>query len=149
MRVDDRAPGVPNTDRNPDSWANQPFWALIRTVASRLAQTATRYPGAEIIRGSEAYASKQCGKCGMLNDKLRCSRTFSCGSCDAKGDRDVHAARNILLWFLSFHMVKAGCETCRHIAPAVIVWALAPEVPYFPKTAGGIFQNSRCCLWVV
>jgi putative transposase len=66
---------------------------------ARLVQTATWYPGSRILRGSEAYTSKQCGRCGTLNDKLAGSEVFKCSACDAVADRDVHAARNILLRF--------------------------------------------------
>ena len=38
--------------------------------AARLVQTATQYPGSHILRGSEAYTSKQCGACGTLNEHL-------------------------------------------------------------------------------
>ena len=65
--------------------------------ASRLVQTASDYPGSRIIRCSEAYTSKQCGACGRLNDKLGGSKVFGCSGCGASADRDVHAARNILL----------------------------------------------------
>lgn len=70
--------------------------------ASRLVETSTKYPGSVIKRGSEAYTSKQCGLCGTLNDKLGGSKQFICRSatCDATVDRDIHAARNILLRFL-------------------------------------------------
>ena len=45
------------------------------------------------------------GRYGHLNRKLASSETFACPACTATGtpwsmDRDVHAARNILLWFL-------------------------------------------------
>jgi hypothetical protein len=54
--------------------------------------------GSHIIRCSEAYTSKQCGACGELNDKLGGgSKTFNCQKCGTVADRDVHAARNILL----------------------------------------------------
>jgi len=69
--------------------------------AERLVQTATQYQGSRILRGSEAYTSKQCGACGVINDKLGASKVFTCHSCGATGDRDIHAARNILLRFLS------------------------------------------------
>lgn len=68
----------------------------------RLVQTATWYPESSVLRGSEAYTSKQCGTCGTLNDKLGGSEVFTCraAGCGNQGDRDVHAARNILLRFL-------------------------------------------------
>ena len=65
----------------------------------RLKQFATGY-NTTIYTGSEAYTSKQCGKCGNLNQKLGASEVFNCGECSAIADRDAHAARNILLRFL-------------------------------------------------
>jgi transposase len=72
----------------------------------RLVQTATFYPDSKVLRGSEAYTSKTCGKCGHLHSKLGASETFKCPKCLENGDkwsadRDLHAARNILLRFLN------------------------------------------------
>ena len=69
--------------------------------SQKLQQTATFYPNVTIKRGSEAYTSKQCGGCGVLNDKLGGSEVFECNECGLKADRDMHAARNILLRNLS------------------------------------------------
>ena len=69
--------------------------------SQRLTQTATFYPGVVIRRGSEAYTSKQCGGCGKLNDDLGSNEVFECKSCGLKADRDLHAARNILLRHLT------------------------------------------------
>lgn len=49
---------------------------------------------------AQAFTSKTCGKCGHLNNKLGGSRTFNCSACKHTEDRDVHAARNILLRYL-------------------------------------------------
>jgi transposase len=67
----------------------------------RLKQVSTAY-GVKLICGSEAYTSKQCGKCGRINDKIKGAETFTCHDpeCAAVADRDVHAARNIFLRFL-------------------------------------------------
>ena len=67
--------------------------------AARLKETSTFYKDAVLLRGSEAYTSKQCGRCGTLNDSLNGSETFRC-PCGLQCDRDIHAARNILLRFL-------------------------------------------------
>ena len=67
----------------------------------RLKQTATFYPGVVIKSGSEDYTSKQCGKCGVLNESLGSSEVFKCSECGLKADRDLHAARNILLRHLA------------------------------------------------
>ena len=45
----------------------------------------------------EAYTSKTCGKCGVLNTTLGSSKTFHCKQCSFHCDRDVNGARNILL----------------------------------------------------
>ena len=66
----------------------------------RLVETATMYKNRTILRGSEAYTSKQCGACGSINDRLGSSITFVCPNCSSVADRDVHAARNILLRFM-------------------------------------------------
>ena len=63
---------------------------------NRLVQTASFYNGTCI----RAYTSKQCGLCGRLNDKLGASELFICENCGLTSDRDVHAARNILLKYL-------------------------------------------------
>ena len=69
----------------------------------RLVQVSSGYNGSKIITGSEAYTSKQCGVCGIINDKLGGSEVFTCRSsdCNIECDRDLHAARNILLRFLT------------------------------------------------
>ena len=68
--------------------------------SQRLIQTASFYHGATVLRGSEAYTTKQCGKCGFLNDSIGESEVFTCEKCNSSGDRDVHAGRNILLRFM-------------------------------------------------
>ena len=67
---------------------------------NRLVQTASLYNDTCIKTGSEAYTSKQCGLCGCLNDKLGASEIFNCENCGLTSDRDLHAARNILLKYL-------------------------------------------------
>jgi putative transposase len=57
--------------------------------------------GRNTILCKEHYTSKCCGNCGKLNQKLGSKKIFEC-SCGLKIDRDVHAARNILLRALSF-----------------------------------------------
>ena len=52
----------------------------------RLVQT--WFSKVHVIGGSEAYTSKQCGACGVMNDSL--GGIFKCNSCGVRGDRDVH-----------------------------------------------------------
>lgn len=44
----------------------------------------------------ESYTSKTCGNCGEMYD-VKLSRVYSCTSCFSKYDRDMNAARNILI----------------------------------------------------
>lgn len=53
--------------------------------------------GRTVILCKEHYTSKCCGKCGTLNQKLGSSKIFHCSNCDLTMDRDIHAARNILI----------------------------------------------------
>lgn len=81
------------------------------TFAECLVQTATQYACTKVLRGSEAYTPKQCGAYGVINDKLGGSKVFTGRSCGAIDDRDIPAARNILLRFLvrllnSFYVVS-------------------------------------------
>ena len=52
----------------------------------------------------EEYTSKTCGVCGVLNQKLGGKTKFVCGECGYEADRDLNAARNIL--------IKSICESC-------------------------------------
>jgi transposase len=74
--------------------------SLRKQFGRRLVETATMYKNRTILRGSEAYTSKQCGACGTINDRLGSSITFVCSNCSSVADRDVHAARNVLLRFM-------------------------------------------------
>ena len=68
----------------------------------RLVETSTMYKNRTVLRGSEAYMSKQCGACGSINDRLGSSITFVCPNCSSVLDRDVHATRNMLLRFMEW-----------------------------------------------
>lgn len=45
----------------------------------------------------ESFTTKTCGGCGAINPTVGGSKTFVCPSCGHMADRDVNAARNILL----------------------------------------------------
>jgi putative transposase len=59
--------------------------------------------GKTVIDCSEAYTSKTCGRCGIINTKLGGSKTFKC-ECGYELDRDIHGARNIYLRTISFFL---------------------------------------------
>ena len=49
----------------------------------------------------EVVVSKTCGRCGSIHSRLGGSKVFVCPQCSLECDRDLHAARNVLLRFLS------------------------------------------------
>ncbi len=49
-----------------------------------------------LVNGDEGYTSKACDKCGRITD-VGSKEVFRCETCGNVADRDIHAARNILL----------------------------------------------------
>jgi len=64
----------------------------------------------QVIICDEHYTSKICGSCGELHHNLGKNKTFICPHCHYEADRDINAARNILLHFLTLNiiMLKRG-----------------------------------------
>ena len=50
---------------------------------------------------NEAYTSKTCTWCGIMNNKLGRSETFNCDVCKLSINRDINGARNIFLKYES------------------------------------------------
>ena len=61
----------------------------------------SREHSCKVIVCDEAYTSKTCGECGILNGRLGGSKVFKCETCKAQFDRDANGARNILLRYLA------------------------------------------------
>jgi putative transposase len=57
--------------------------------------------GRNVILCKEDFTTKCCGGCGTLNEKIGGKKTFHCENCSLTMDRDIHAARNILIRTLS------------------------------------------------
>ena len=53
--------------------------------------------GCKVDICNEAYTSKTCGCCGVLNCSLGGNRMFTCKNCNSVIDRDYNGARNIYL----------------------------------------------------
>ena len=51
----------------------------------------------ELIECTEEYTTKTCGNCGILNHSIGSKKIFICPSCNIRIDRDMNAARNILI----------------------------------------------------
>lgn len=54
-----------------------------------------------LIISSEEYTSKTCGNCGNLNNNLGGSENYKCSKCNNLLDRDINAARNILIKYFT------------------------------------------------
>jgi len=67
------------------------------TFRERLLNKVKEYPGCKVKLVTEEYTSKTCGSCGKLNTSLGSKKNFVCPFCDYKADRDLNAARNILI----------------------------------------------------
>lgn len=59
--------------------------------------------GRQVILCKEHYTTKCCGACGELNENVGSKKIFKCGKCNLTMDRDIHAARNILIRALSLY----------------------------------------------
>jgi len=59
------------------------------------------YPNVKIIIPTEEFTSKTCSNCGNIHWLLGKNKEFHCPSCDIVFDRDVNAAKNILLKTIS------------------------------------------------
>lgn len=71
------------------TWSHATFRDRLLSKAEEL--------GKKVMIVSEAYTSKTCGRCGVLNNKLGGAKVFKCTHCNLHIDRDVNGARNILL----------------------------------------------------
>ena len=56
----------------------------------------------------EHYTSKTCGSCGHIHKDLGKNKIFMCPKCAYTADRDINAARNILLRFLTLEDIQGG-----------------------------------------
>jgi putative transposase len=63
----------------------------------RLLNKIKEYPECRVKLVTEEYTSKTCGSCGQLNASLGSKKNFVCPFCDYRADRDLNAARNILI----------------------------------------------------
>lgn len=71
--------------------------SLLRYYGIDFLTYSLEFPSCRVVICDEAYTSKTCGQCGHLHLRLGGAKTFKCPSCSLVVDRDVNAARNILL----------------------------------------------------
>lgn len=65
--------------------------------------------GNRLVICNEAYTSKTCTRCGVINNELGLSKTFNCKSCGLCCDRDYNGARNIALRVLTYGQTHGYC----------------------------------------
>ena len=53
--------------------------------------------GTKIIIGTEEWTSKTCGNCTWINHWLSNEKELKCENCDSRTNRDINAARNIMM----------------------------------------------------
>ena len=72
----------------------------------RLKAKVAMYKNRSMMIVEEPYTSKTCGQCGRMNKELGGSRVYNCvnENCMKNQDRDINAARNILIRILSILM---------------------------------------------
>ena len=75
-------------------------------LRERLKTKVEMYKGVKLLIGTEEYTSKTCGKCGRIETskkekasgtKTKRNRIVECAKCKVDVDRDLSAARNILI----------------------------------------------------
>lgn len=78
-----------DTARNMLMWSHYKFKLRLLDKARQWGKT--------VVVVSEAYTSKTCTRCGWQNETLGKSKIFNCKQCGLVADRDLNAARNILI----------------------------------------------------
>lgn len=85
-------------------------WAHFR-FRQHLIHKAREHPWCRAVIVREDYTSKTCGRCGRINRKLGGNKIYTCPSCGYVADRDISAARNIFLRYLT---ERISCEPPVH-----------------------------------
>ena len=84
--------------------------AGLAQLRRQLAYKTTWYGSRLVVADRFCPSSKTCSACGWVKTKLTLAeRTFTCGSCGLRLDRDVNAARNLAK--LAHHVAQSGWET--------------------------------------
>ncbi len=82
------------TARSMVTWSHYAFREMLKDKAEL-------FPWVKGVECDEIYTSKTWGCCGKINGKLGSSKFFHCNDCGYVADRDVNAARNSLIRYLT------------------------------------------------
>jgi putative transposase len=72
---------------------NNASWNRFAQILSYKAESA----GLKVVKVDARNTSKQCSNCGNLMEVPLSERTYNCNRCGLHLDRDINAARNILI----------------------------------------------------
>jgi putative transposase len=89
------------------TWSHYKFKHIIQAKAKRYACL--------IVPCAEHYTSKTCSECGNIDHKLRASKIYHCKCCASIMDRDLNAAKNILLKFV----IEQTIERASYASPSL------------------------------
>jgi putative transposase len=78
-------------------------WSHFR-FRQRLINKKREYPWCDVVICDEHFTSKTCGNCGFVHHLLGRLKHFTCPRCQIEMDRDINAARNILLRYLTINI---------------------------------------------
>lgn len=87
---------VSSTCRKMMTWSHYTF-------QRKLVSLAQKFTDVKVRLCNEAFTTKQCGRCGIVNDNMTLGdRVFWCDACGLRSSRDGHAARNVGLRSLRY-----------------------------------------------
>ena len=87
------------------TWAHYAF-------KQRFLEMSQKYTHKKVLIVNEAYTTRTCGNYFTENNNVGASKVFECVNCGLEADRDVHAARNILLRYVSDLCCASGTLKC-------------------------------------
>ena len=88
----------PETSQNLLRWSHYKFREMLKNKAEVM--------GRKVIVVTEEWTSKTCGNCFNIKEDLGGNKEYECKKCGKEYDRDIHAARNIMM----LNWKKAGLK---------------------------------------
>lgn len=82
--------------KNPNTKVNRSMYHLAHYKFKMRIKQKALLNGCSVIDCCEAYTSKTCTLCGVLNE-VGSKKIYTCSSCGFSGDRDLNGARNIFI----------------------------------------------------
>lgn len=80
-------------------WGHERFRQVLKNKIKQ-------YPHCVLYICDEHFTTKTCGSCGFIHNDIGKSKLFVCPKCNYTAGRDVNAARNVLLRFLTLEAFR-------------------------------------------